>query len=126
MCLYVKCSPDFSASVFSAAVSSFVSFLEELEIAANREQRSMMLNGRGAPRATWFLTAAAGVSTLLCPPAARAFVQLPGAAFAPVSSPFSSLHQRPSLCARATHGYALTSDPVPAMQLSAWPCPPLR
>ena len=47
-------------------------------------------------RATWFLTTAASVSTLICPPATRAFVQMKSAAFAPIVSPFSCFQQRPS------------------------------
>lgn len=56
-------------------------------------------------RATWFLTTAASVSTLVCSPAARAFVQMKSAAFAP-AAPFSSLIQRPSFCARGGGSFA--------------------
>ena len=55
------------------------------------------VGGRSA-RATWFLTTAASVSTLICPRAAHAFSAAHGAAFAPVLAAASKWEQRHSLC----------------------------
>jgi len=53
--------------------------------------------GRRSARATWFLTTAASVSTLMCPPSAHAFSAAHGAAFAPVLAAASQWEQRHSL-----------------------------
>lgn len=54
--------------------------------------------GRRSARATWFLTTAASVSTLMCPPAAHAFSAAHGAAFAPVLAAAASKWEQRNVC----------------------------
>jgi hypothetical protein len=62
------------------------------------------VSGRATRATSWFLTAAASVSTLMLPTTARAFVQVHGAAFSPVALPLSSY--KPAAIARGAHSRA--------------------
>ena len=65
---------------------------------------AMLVSARRAGgRATWFLTCAASMSTLLSPPTARAFAPVP---FAVPHMPLGAMKHRPALRARARAGHA--------------------